>query len=549
MPFSLAYPNRAHTAAALPITRWICLVALATAELIALAVRFDTESLLAQQGWWAQAVGQSHIVPELGIVAAAATVLLGGARLWGELRQLSDCINRPRWFWACLVGHLVALAGFVQLARVVLEGGLEKAAHPGAWVAAWAGVGLVTLGLWCAAAMPGRAWWALAQRGYGVVLAGITIGMVGWTAGWLSGQLWRPLGRSTFWMVERLLGLVLDEVICRASDFTVGSRSFSVHIAPSCSGYEGIGLLWVFLTAYFWLYRRALRFPHALLLLPIGTALVWAANTVRIAGLVLVGTYVSPTVALGGFHSQVGWLAFNAIALGLVAATSRMGLFRAEGTTAGGTNATAAYLGPLLALVATGMVTGAFSAGGLDRLYPVRVLAAVAVLGWYRQEYRAVRWRASWAAVAIGVAAFVVWMALARALSVAPGDPHVGSSFGTLPPGWALAWIAFRVLGFVLVVPVAEELAFRGYLTRRLVAADFQSVPLGRFTWIAWVASSLAFGAMHGSRWIAGTLAGMLYAWALSRRGELADAMTAHATTNALIVAYVMATGDGSAWG
>ena len=57
---------------------------------------------------------------------------------------------------------------------------------------------------------------------------------------------------------------------------------------------------------------------------------------------------------------------------------------------------------------------------------------------------------------------------------------------------------------------IAEELAFRGFLLRRLVAEDFEAVPSGRFTWPALLLSSVAFGALHGSRWIAGTLAGLL---------------------------------------
>jgi len=49
----------------------------------------------------------------------------------------------------------------------------------------------------------------------------------------------------------------------------VGTDSFAVEIAWQCSGYEGIGLVWAFLGAYIWFFRRQLRFPQAwLLLLP-----------------------------------------------------------------------------------------------------------------------------------------------------------------------------------------------------------------------------------------------------------------------------------------
>jgi len=57
---------------------------------------------------------------------------------------------------------------------------------------------------------------------------------------------------------------------------------------------------------------------------------------------------------------------------------------------------------------------------------------------------------------------FVVWIALV-------GEDHTKSAhfaailFST--PFWvSIAWLGFRVLGAAVVVPVAEELAFRGYL-------------------------------------------------------------------------------------
>jgi CAAX prenyl protease-like protein len=117
----------------------------------------------------------------------------------------------------------------------------------------------------------------------------------------------------------------------------------------------------------------------------------------------------------------------------------------------------------------------------------------------------------------------------------------------SLPGGWAAGWLAFRVVGAVLTVPLAEELAFRGYLARRLMAADFQDVPLGRFSWSSFLLSSALFGALHGA-WLAGTLVGMLYAAALARRGFLMDAILAHAATNGLLAAYVLVTRDWSLW-
>src|SRR5262249_45612215 len=152
----------------------------------------------------------------------------------------------------------------------------------------------------------------------------------------------------------------------------VGTPAFQVRMAPECCGYEGIGLIWIFLGAYLWLYRRHLRFPRALLLLPAGAALIWLANAVRITALIALGTWASPAVARGGFHSQAGWLAFNAVGLGLVAVSHRVGFWARPGARpAAGADATAAYLMPFLALVLVGMLAKAFSEAP-ERLYPFR---------------------------------------------------------------------------------------------------------------------------------------------------------------------------------
>ena len=96
-------------------------------------------------------------------------------------------------------------------------------------------------------------------------------------------------------------------------------------------------------------------------------------------------------------------------------------------------------------------------------------------------------------------------------------------------------------------VAVFEELAFRGYLLRRLIDSDFTAVSPKHFTAASFLISSVAFGALHG-RWLAGILAGMIYAAAQYRRGEISDAIVAHVVTNGLLAAYVVLFGHWAFW-
>jgi CAAX prenyl protease-like protein len=152
-----------------------------------------------------------------------------------------------------------------------------------------------------------------------------------------------------------------------------------------------------------------------------------------------------------------------------------------------------------------------------------------------------------WVSPLVGVVVFGLWLGLDRLAGVHTTSA-IPSGLALLPEPARISWLAIRTLAAVVTVPMAEELAFRGFLIRRLISSDFQSVAPRAFTWLALLGSSLAFGLMHGDRWIAGMIAGLLYAAALLWRGRIGDAVVAHGTTNALLAVWVLARGEWGLW-
>ena len=220
-----------------------------------------------------------------------------------------------------------AFAPFFWLTIFVAEG--EAVSSPLAvfWVFAWAATGLGAGVFWMLAAMPARAWIRLVRQNASLVLAGIIIIAASWVLGFLTNRAWEPLLGPTFLAVKWLLLALGQEVVSQPADLLLGTSQFAVAISPACAGYEGIGLISVFVGSYLWLFRGSLRFPQAFVLLPCGILVIWLVNAVRITLLVLFGTYVSPEIALGGFHSATGWIGFIAVALSMVAVTQRMPFF------------------------------------------------------------------------------------------------------------------------------------------------------------------------------------------------------------------------------
>jgi exosortase E/protease (VPEID-CTERM system) len=539
-----------HHRSTTPILRWGGLLALLAVEFLALSLRFSRLTL-AGNWLWLQGLFESLFVGAQLLTAAATVALLFyGHRLGEALRRQDEPSRRPDRSLLCLLAHGLCLAIFVALTAAVLEGGKRPVLPSLALAIAWGGMALATLVSWIAIGLRPSSWMPLMRRGPGIALTLVATGLAAWGAGRLTGELWLPLNRSTLWLVNGILSLIFKVTVYKPDRFWIGTPKFSVYLAPQCSGFEGMGLIAVLITAFLWISRRRLRFPWAFALLPIAVGAIWVINAVRIAALVVVGTCVSGAVAMGGFHSQAGWLGFNVIGLGMIAVASQSPFVVDHGvrrTAARAHSGSSAYLAPLLTLVALGMV-GAALTTGFDWFYPMRVLTAGGVLWHYRRGYNEVRGSVSVPAITVGIAAFVVWMVLepmAPAISGTAGDPGVG--LAALPKVWTIVWVVFRVVGSVVVVPLAEELAFRGYLTRRLIAADYQSLPVGTFSWPSFLISSALFGMLHG-RWLAGMVTGLLYALALYRRRRLVDPILAHAITNALIAMTVLAAGHWSLW-
>jgi CAAX prenyl protease-like protein len=117
-----------------------------------------------------------------------------------------------------------------------------------------------------------------------------------------------------------------------------------------------------------------------------------------------------------------------------------------------------------------------------------------------------------------------------------------------MAPPWRVLWVAIRVAAAVLTVPIAEELAFRGYLMRRIMAADFEAVRFRGVGVTALIVSAVAFGIGHGALWFPGVIAGLAYGFVLINTDRFGEAVAAHATTNALLAAYVLLWGQWQLW-
>jgi exosortase E/protease (VPEID-CTERM system) len=460
------------------------------------------------------------------------------------LERISAQVQQIPIRWSLLAAHCFALGLFILISLPA-----SGAGRSGSWADVLAAIRLIAGA--SAIAFGGFAFlswgvWAQLIRSTGHLWAYASAAAVSATfAGSMFQRLWQPASYLTLHLTEIFLSLFVSGVIVNPATMTIGTQRFHVEIAPACSGLEGVGLVLVVAILWLLVFRRECKFPRSLVLIPCGITLIFLFNSVRIAALILIGNAGAPRIAVGGFHSQAGWIAFSIVCMGFCFVIQRVPWFTTEqqsweslGTATH--NPTAAFLWPLLVILAAGMVAGAAKGtGSLEWLYPLRFFAAVAMLWVFRRSYASLSWRCDWLAPAIGAVVFATWIGLDR-FSTPTADREVTAALMGYSTVTRVTWITVRVLAAVITVPLAEELAFRGFLMRRLISRDFESVSFRRLSWPALLASSMVFGILHGGYWIAGSIAGVLFGLLVIRRGRIGDAVVAHATANALLAAYVL---------
>ena len=455
----------------------------------------------------------------------------------------------PPWRpWPAAALQPVAFALTAALAYAVLRPGAPPPSTSAIVLVLSSAAATGVIALWISAP---PSWFAtVLLRSWAYPLLAVAVGVLAWRAAAGAEELWGVLSETTLRGAAVLLRLLSVDVSVGPEPDVIEVGDFGVVVTAICSGADGLGLVVLFQATWIAFARERLRVTRSLLLIPLGMALAFGANVVRIAALVWVGGAGHVELATGGLHSKLGWILFIGIALGTIAVAERLQWFRRasrerRSETGALPAAAAAYVAPLLVALVTALVTSIWSNDTLDRWYVLRVVAASGVLWLVRRDLPRPSISPSWFPVVAAAISCAAWIALVPTDEGAGGRLVAGLQGLGAPERWA--WIVARIVGSCVIVPVVEELAFRGFLLRWLVSPEFERVPPRAWTWSAILLSSLAFGALH-SHWILATFAGLVFAVVLVRRGRLGDAILAHALTNAGIVVAVLAFGRWDLW-
>ncbi len=182
-------------------------------------------------------------------------------------------------------------------------------------------------------------------------------------------------------------------------------------------------------------------------------------------------------------------------------------------------------------------------------IFPLQTVICAVLLAFYRQDYSDWRRPLWWVGVPIGIIALAIWLAPHEVFGTPARtegfDPFF---FGAEGPGTAFT-IFMRFTRLVIIVPLVEEIFWRGFLLRYLIREDFQSIPFGEWNVKSFFGVATLFMLVHGmADWPTAFIFSVIVNFVAVRTRSLAACVVTHAVTNAGLGAYVMATRQWGYW-
>lgn len=182
-------------------------------------------------------------------------------------------------------------------------------------------------------------------------------------------------------------------------------------------------------------------------------------------------------------------------------------------------------------------------------IYPMAYIAKTAIVAAllvvFLPRYTKIRWDYWWLGALLGILGVVQWVGMETLIlhywnyprfSVVPFNPlaQIGS------PAMRWSFIAIRLAGATLLVPVMEELFWRDFLWRTILAPnDFKLAGVGERDWKTWVLVALLFSGVH-VQWITALTWGLMVGGLLMLTRSLGACIIMHAVTNLILGLYVL---------
>ncbi len=225
----------------------------------------------------------------------------------------------------------------------------------------------------------------------------------------------------------------------------------------------------------------------------------------------------------------------------------------------GGTRSIIAYVAPL----ACYMIPTMFEASNLfglsyESACTLKGVLAIGAFWVFHRHYPAYSTAGFRLAVIAGFLGMIVWVGLDRLQASLPALQRVvqmiqGSRVGYDPfanggpSALQVAFVIVRLVELTIIVPLIEEIFWRGFLSRFLIAEDFEKVEQGTYTLFSFFIGAVMFASAHTEVISAIVWCSIINALYVKTRNVWACVMM-HAVTNGLLGVYILMTKEWHLW-
>jgi CAAX prenyl protease-like protein len=182
-------------------------------------------------------------------------------------------------------------------------------------------------------------------------------------------------------------------------------------------------------------------------------------------------------------------------------------------------------------------------------VYPLQTIVCGTLLVWFWKHYEWGKKRHVMTGILAGLVVLALWISPQWLFGAVPrADGFNPDTFADNPALW-WSTVTLRFLRLVIVVPLLEEIFWRGFLMRYLIKEDFKKVPFGEFSPISFAVVTLMFGLAHyGPDFLPAIITCAIYNLVAVRTKSLACCVIAHAVTNLGLGLYIMQTKQWGFW-
>lgn len=206
-----------------------------------------------------------------------------------------------------------------------------------------------------------------------------------------------------------------------------------------------------------------------------------------------------------------------------------------------------------LAAVSTAKSLGVTSFAGIPLdpmywVYPIQTIVCAAALLWFARDYdfSGTTFPRLLIGLGVGLLVCLLWIAPQELFH----QPARTEGFDpAVVPGLTPWMLIARFTRLAIVVPLVEEIFWRGFLLRYLVREDFTFLPFGSCNRFSFWAVVVAFTAVHSpADWPAAFVTGILFNLIAVRTRSLGACVMAHAVANLALGLYICATRQWGFW-